>query len=84
MAGCIYYEMIEVSTQEKVLCLDTFFIDSLLCNDFPHVTWENLIYVELDGAELRFAIEQLGAIPMKRARSRYYGDEAKRIFFNWN
>jgi hypothetical protein len=84
MAGCIYYEMIEVSTQERVLCLDTFFINTLMGTVFPHVTWKNLVYIELDGAELRFAIEHLGATPMKRAISRYYGDEAKRILFNWN
>ena len=49
-----------------------------------YISRGNLLEVELSGTELMHAIENLGAAHVIRSGSvRYFGDEAKRIVFNW-
>lgn len=45
----------------------------------PHMVTE----IQLDGYELDYAINHLGAAYIKKSTATYYGDEARRIFFNW-
>jgi hypothetical protein len=39
--------------------------------------------IQLDGDELAHAIDNLGAANVKRRVATYFGDEARRIVFNW-
>lgn len=54
----------------------------------PHILWpgikpHNVLSIELNGVELQYAIETLGAANVKKSEATYFGDEACRIFFNW-
>ena len=40
-------------------------------------------FVQLSGPELQYAISALGAAPVNKEVVYYFGDEARRIFFNW-
>lgn len=51
--------------------------------DLPQVKPHNLKSIQLDCGELDHAIQNLGAAPVNKRVVTYYGDEAKRIFFNW-
>jgi hypothetical protein len=60
------------------------------CNTDPvtkyanwYISRANAIEVELSGAELKHAVDNLGAARVIRSGAvRYFGDEAKRIVFN--
>lgn len=60
-----------------------FLVGDKVLRDLPQVKHNNLISIQLDGDELDHAINNLGAPPVKKHVVTYYGDEAKRIFFNW-
>jgi hypothetical protein len=44
---------------------------------------EHIEEIQLDGDELAHAITNLGAAVVQKRVVTYFGDEAKRIFFNW-
>lgn len=44
---------------------------------------EHVKEIQLDGDELDHAVNNLGAAPVKKRVVTYFGDEARRIFFNW-
>ncbi len=44
---------------------------------------EHIEEIQLDGDELTHAITNLGAAVVQKRVVTYFGDEAKRIFFNW-
>lgn len=56
--------------------------------DKPSNTWKgikpnNIESIECSGDELEYAKTNLGAADVKKSNVLYYGDEARRIFFNW-
>lgn len=51
---------------------------------YPGVKHDNIVSVQLDGHELSYAIEVLGAHTVQGKRVfTYFGDNAREIFFNW-
>lgn len=56
--------------------------------DNPSKRWlgikpDDVVSVELYGEELQYAITTLGATKVDQSSAIYFGDEAKRIYFNW-
>ena len=56
-------------------------------SDRPSLKWlgikaNNVVSVELEGREHEYAMNNLGAAPVRKERAIYFGDEARRIFFN--
>lgn len=52
-------------------------------NKWRGVKPPNVLSVTLSGPELAHAINVLGAAPVNKTEVTYFGDEARRIFFNW-
>lgn len=50
---------------------------------WPGIKANKIESIELSGPELEHAISFLGAPNVRRPRVVYFGDEARRIFFNW-
>lgn len=50
---------------------------------FPGIKHDMVISVMLSEYELSYAISVLGAAPVNKDEVIYFGDEARRIFFNW-
>ena len=50
---------------------------------YPGIKHDNVVSIQLHGPELVYAIENLGAANVKQELATYFGDEAKRIYFNW-
>ena len=54
-----------------------------IMNKFRGLRNFNVEFIVLSDAELEYAINTLGAAPVKKPIVSYFGDEAKRIVYNW-